>query len=57
VLLALTVRFARHERERPLHIGLSNTISTLTTILAPIRSDWLVDAMGYPIRVSHGGWV
>ncbi len=47
VPLALTVRFASDESERPLYIGLSNTISAPATILAPIFGGWLADTLGY----------
>lgn len=44
--IAFTVSFAR-EYERPLYIGLSNTVSAPATILAPIFGGWIADAMGY----------
>ena len=46
VPIALTVSFAK-EHERPLYIGLSNTISAPATILAPILGGWIADAAGY----------
>jgi MFS family permease len=48
VPLALTVRFGQ-EHERPLYIGLSNTVSAPATIFAPIIGGWIADAAGYPI--------
>jgi MFS family permease len=44
--IALTVSFAE-EHERPLYIGLSNTISAPATIIAPIIGGWIADAAGY----------
>ena len=44
--LALTVRFGQ-EHERPLYIGLSNTVSAPATILAPILGGWIADTAGY----------
>jgi MFS family permease len=44
--LALTVKFAQ-EHERPLYIGLSNTVSAPATILAPILGGWIADTAGY----------
>jgi MFS family permease len=46
VPIALTVSFAK-EHERPLYIGLSNTISAPATIIAPILGGWIADAAGY----------
>lgn len=46
VPLALTVSFAQ-EHERPLYIGLSNTITAPATILAPIIGGWIADTAGY----------
>jgi MFS family permease len=44
--LALTVKFAQ-EHERPLYIGLSNTVSAPAAIIAPIIGGWIADALGY----------
>jgi len=44
--IALTVSFAE-EHERPLYIGLSNTISAPATIIAPIIGGLIADAAGY----------
>jgi MFS family permease len=44
--IALTVSFAK-EHERPLYIGLSNTITAPATIIAPIIGGWIADAAGY----------
>ena len=46
VPLALTVKFAQ-EHERPIYIGLSNTVSAPATILAPIIGGWIADTAGY----------
>jgi MFS family permease len=46
--IALTVSFAE-EHERPLYIGLSNTISAPATIIAPIIGGWIADAAGYDV--------
>jgi MFS family permease len=47
VPLALTVSFARSEEERPLYIGLSNTLTAPATILAPIIGGWIADATNF----------
>ena len=44
--IALTVSFAQ-EHERPIYIGLSNTVSAPATIIAPIIGGWIADAAGY----------
>ena len=44
--LALTVSFAE-EHERPLYIGLSNTVCAPATILAPLLGGWIADTAGY----------
>ncbi|HVN16847.1 MAG TPA: MFS transporter [Anaerolineales bacterium] len=46
VPLALTISFAK-EHERPLYIGLSNTITAPATILAPVFGGWLADTIGF----------
>jgi MFS family permease len=45
--IALTVSFASREEERPLYIGMSNTLCAPATILAPIFGGWLADASGF----------
>lgn len=47
VPLALTVRFARRDSDRPLYIGLSNTIAAPATILAPVLGGLIADAAGF----------
>lgn len=44
--IALTVSFAK-EHERPIYIGLSNTVSAPATIVAPIIGGWIADTAGY----------
>jgi MFS family permease len=46
VPIALTVSFAQ-EHERPIYIGLSNTVSAPATIVAPLIGGWIADAAGY----------
>ncbi|MFH1183617.1 MAG: MFS transporter [Chloroflexota bacterium] len=45
--LALSVRFAQDQMERPLYIGLSNTLPAPAAILAPAIGGWIADAAGY----------
>jgi MFS family permease len=45
--LTLTVEFGS-ESERPVYIGLSNTLIAPATILAPLLGGWLADLRGYP---------
>lgn len=47
VPIALTVSFAKQERERPLYIGLSNTVTAPATILAPLFGGWIADVTGF----------
>ncbi|MGA7192948.1 MAG: MFS transporter [Anaerolineales bacterium] len=44
---ALSVSFAKNEEERPLYIGLSNTLCAPVTILAPVLGGWLADAASF----------
>ena len=44
---ALSVSFAKNEEERPLYIGLSNTLCAPVTILAPVIGGWLADAASF----------
>jgi predicted MFS family arabinose efflux permease len=46
--LTLTAEFG-DETERPIYIGLSNTLIAPATILAPIIGGWLADQFGYPV--------
>ena len=46
--LALTAEFG-NETERPIYIGLSNTLIAPATILAPLLGGWLADKFGYPL--------
>jgi len=45
--LALSVSFAGDHSERPLYVGLSNTIPAPAAILAPAIGGWIADAAGY----------
>jgi len=47
IALTLTVEFGT-ESERPLYIGLSNTLVAPATILAPLIGGWIADQRGYP---------
>ncbi len=47
--LALSVAFARHPEERPIYIGMANTLPAPAAILAPIFGGWLADIAGYPV--------
>jgi MFS family permease len=47
--MSLTVRFAQGEEDRPVYIGLSNTLTAPATILAPILGGWLADVSGFRI--------
>ncbi|MGE5250750.1 MAG: MFS transporter [Bacteroidota bacterium] len=49
VPIALTVSFARHPDERPLYIGLSNTLIAPAAILAPMLGGWLADAVNFQL--------
>ena len=45
--LSLTAEFG-NETERPIYIGLSNTLIAPAAILAPLLGGWLADRYGYP---------
>jgi MFS family permease len=45
--LALSVSFARDKSDRPLYIGMANTLPAPATILAPIIGGWIADRAGY----------
>jgi len=45
--LALSVSFARDEAERPLYVGLANTLPAPAAILAPAIGGWIADLAGY----------
>jgi MFS family permease len=47
-IMAMTVQFGS-ERERPLYIGLSNTIVGPVTIFAPLIGGWLADTFGFNV--------
>lgn len=46
--LAITAEFG-NETERPIYIGLSNTLIAPAAILAPLFGGWLADIFGYPL--------
>jgi MFS family permease len=46
ISIAFTVDFGT-ESERPTYIGLSNTLITPATVLAPIIGGWLVDNLDF----------
>jgi MFS family permease len=45
--LALSVSFATKESERPLYIGLANTLPAPAAILAPVIGGWIADTAGF----------
>ena len=45
--LAFSVSFAKNDEDRPLYIGMANTIPAPATILAPIIGGWLADKIGF----------
>lgn len=45
--LAMSVTFAQHADDRPLYIGMANTLPAPAAILAPVFGGWLADAAGY----------
>ncbi len=47
VPLAMSVSFAANEKERPLYVGMANSIPAPAAILAPILGGWLADAAGF----------
>ena len=47
ISLTLSVEFGT-ETERPLYIGLSNTLVAPASIIAPILAGWIADQHGYP---------
>ncbi|HUH95942.1 MAG TPA: MFS transporter [Anaerolineales bacterium] len=47
VPIALSVSFAKDEADRPLYIGLANTLCAPVTILAPVLGGWLADASSF----------
>ena len=47
--LAMSVGFAKDEDDRPLYIGMANTIPAPAAILAPVFGGWLADAVGYDV--------
>jgi predicted MFS family arabinose efflux permease len=44
--MAMTVQYGT-EAERPIYIGLSNTLIAPATILAPLLGGWIADLAGY----------
>jgi len=45
--LALSVSFAADDAERPLYVGLSNTLPAPAAILAPAIGGWIADTAGF----------
>ena len=47
--IALSVSFANNEEERPIYIGMANTIPAPAAILAPVLGGWLADTTGFNV--------
>ncbi len=47
--VALSVSFAQNDEDRPIYIGLSNTLCAPATILAPVIGGWLADAASFNV--------
>lgn len=45
--LAFSVSFAKSIEDRPLYIGMANTIPAPATILAPVIGGWIADSAGF----------
>jgi len=45
--LAFSVSFAKKDEDRPLYIGMANTIPAPAAILAPIIGGWIADSAGF----------
>ncbi len=45
--LAFSVSFAKCTEDRPLYIGMANTIPAPATILAPVIGGWIADSAGF----------
>jgi len=48
IAMTMTLDFARDPSERPVYVGLANTLIAPVTIIAPLLGGWLADAAGYP---------
>jgi MFS family permease len=46
--IAMTMEFGS-ESQRPVYIGLSNTLTSPSTLLAPLLGGWLANLYGYPV--------
>lgn len=49
ITITMTIDFAPDPSERPVYVGLSNTLVAPAAILAPLFGGWLADAASYPI--------
>lgn len=47
VPLAMSVSFAAHEKDRPIYVGLANTIPAPAAVLAPVLGGLLADVAGF----------
>ncbi|MFN3492367.1 MAG: MFS transporter, partial [Anaerolineales bacterium] len=47
IAMTMTVDFAGNESERPMYIGISQTLTAPATIFAPIIGGWIVDTSGF----------
>jgi MFS family permease len=47
IAIAMTLEFGSHH-DRPVYIGLANTLVAPSTIIFPLAAGWLADAAGYP---------
>ena len=45
--ITLTLQFGR-EQDRPAYVGLANTLTAPSGVLAPLLGGWAIDASGYP---------
>ncbi|HTP01497.1 MAG TPA: MFS transporter, partial [Anaerolineales bacterium] len=47
--LVMSVSFAPRHEERPLYVGMANTLPAPATILAPVLGGWLADQAGFHV--------
>ncbi len=51
IAMTMTMQFGG-ESERPLYIGMANSLTAPATILAPVIGGWMADVSGYTLTFS-----
>lgn len=52
IAIAFSLEFGKTEREKPIYVGMANTLIAPAGVIAPLLGGWIADKMGYSITFA-----